>query len=291
VPLLAAKRRSRSCRDGYRGFQLPNDVGSSVVRAIDVVFRKALVDPKTDRVWLVRASASLFGSILAARIGASWEEPRGNPIFLGLLSGRPLPVLISPLRLSLDAVWHRGPVFTETYESLFRFREGRGPMPQHVFRLDPMTMDVELRVTWQWAWSLVATCGTFHGSGWDLNFSLSSLSRLGEILARSETTLADRGRMGVLSVDRDPGRRQAWLARATRAYLGETLRTHLGARWQPPEDPRDVARNIQFPKAPELLDTAAWVEMIQRRGEASFLPELGRRLASFVHADGPWPSL
>jgi hypothetical protein len=210
---------------------------------------------------------------------------------MALPSTRPQPVLVSPLRLMLDAVYHRGPVFTETYESLYRFREGRGPIPQHVFRLDPSSAGAELRMTWQWAWSLVASCGTFHGSGWDLDFSLSSLERVGEILIRGGSTLTDRARTGVLSVDRDSARRQAWLAKAVRAYLGETLIKYLNARWRAPDDRSSVARLVLVPGAPQALDTAEWVGMAQRKGDELMLRELGRRLAGFVHADAPWPAI
>lgn len=276
--------------DGYRGFRLPGDVGSRAIRGLDGVFRSALVDPKTDKVWLVRAAASLFGLILAARTSASWESPRGYPIFMAMPSLRRQPVLISPLRLTLDTIWHRGPAFTETYEALFRFWEDRGPLPHHLYRLDP-SRDADPRVTWQWAWSLVATCGRFGGTGWDLDFSVASLARLGELLVRGEGGLADFAREGVASVDRDVARRHAWLAKASRAYLGETLKAQLAARWSLSGDTQAVARMVQIPGAPDLLDVAAWIAAAHRTRNERLLLELGGRLMAAVHAAGPWPTL
>ena len=283
--LLAAKTM-----DGFRGIQLPGDVGAGIIHALDDAFRQSLTDPKTDRPWLVRAAACLFGSILYARIDASWEDPQGHPIFMAVQPRRPQPVLVSPLRLTLDAASHRGPVFRETWMGLFRFREGRGPLPHHIFRIDPSAMSGELRSTWQAAWSLVAVAGHFSGSGWDLDFSLASLHRLGEIVARAEERLSDRVRLGVVSVDRDAARREAWLTTAARAYLGETLRLHVDGQWVAPSTQKEVARLMKFPGAPINLDMDGWVGAARGSRQADLFPMLVRRLREFNAGEGKWPT-
>ncbi len=273
----------------YAQLPVPGDLGFGILARLDAAYPQLLAQPSTDRPWLVRASAGLFGLTAEFRAAAAWEHPASTPLFMALSAPRAEPVLISPLRLAIDALALPRPCFRDTLAALLAFHEGQRPLPEHVFRVDRLASADSLRAPWQSAWSLVAACGTFQDGAWDFDFSIESLELLGKLLVHGEDGAAEGVALGIRAVDADRRRRDAWLLNAATGYLGEALRLHLGARWAA-SGPGERSLQLTFGRPDRTLEPAGWVRATAARRDPHLLVRLGAWMRRAVVGQLPWPS-
>lgn len=273
----------------YAQLPVPGDLGFGILNKLDATYAQQLALTSADRAWLIRASASLFGLTAEIRAAATWEAPLGTPIFIALNPPRPESVLISPLRLAMDALTLPRPCFRDTLDALLAFHEGKRPLPEHVFRIDPVSAGEALRTTWQWAWALVAVCGTFQDGAWDFDFSITSLGRLGKLLIRGEDGAPPPVALAIRAVDADRRRRDGWLLGAAASYLGEVFRRHLGGRWAS-TGPGELQAQLVFEGgAGRVIDPAAWVRATTQHRDEQLLLRLAAWMRRALLRQLPWP--
>lgn len=294
-PMLLAARTLGE----YLRLELPDALGRSACEAMDRHLIELVRDPQGDPTWATRACASLFGLGVCLHTGGHWIAPEGTPVFATARSGPQTVALWSPMRLVLDCVARGQGCFAQAFQDLRAFHYGHGPLPDYVFRIEPSRVPSSARVPWQWAWSLIAICGRFLDGGWDLDRSLASLGRLGELavggqrqpVSVRETLVA----IGISSVAANPELRSAWLRRAASAYLGEVLRMHMGAQWLPHGD-RSAAglmdrAALQLPNAPQPLHPSRWIQAAAQRNAPALPTLLVRNLSAWASGAGAWPEL
>lgn len=272
----------------YSKLPVPGDFGFGILTMLDDVYPNQIAQERTDRAWLVRAAACLFALVVEVRAKGVFEAPLGAPVFMAISPRRPEPVLISPLRLALDVLHHDQPGFRTTSVDVLAFHEGRRPLGEHIFRVDPVGVGESLRPTWQYAWSLVAVCGQFGRGRWDLDFSIHSLQRLGAILVRGEAGLEEQVSLAMRSVDLDKRRRESWLLTAAGCYLGEVFRRHLGGHWRA-ERQGEPGSQLVFPDIGQELPTTRWARAVSTQTHESFLVDLAQAVALARAGASPWP--
>lgn len=272
----------------YSQLPVPGDFGFGILARLDEVFLQQMAQERTDRAWLVRAAACLFALVIEVRAQGVFEAPLGAPIFMAVSPRRPEPVLVSPLRLALDALRHDQPGFRDSCADVLAFHEGRRPLAEHLFRVDPVGVGESLRATWQWAWSLVAVCGQFGRGRWDLDFSVHSLQRLGAILVRGESALEEQVSLALRSVDLDKRKREAWLLTAAGCYLGEVFRRHLGGHWKT-DRPGEPGTLLVFHESAFELPVTRWARVCAMQPNEAFLVDLAQAVALARAGAAPWP--